>query len=110
MNNYNFINPQFFYLLAIPLVYLIWYFYKKPNITSQIVFSSTESLSNSKTLKIYILSRALSLQNFVFYSFFIFFLPFSCTVREFVRVQIQCSVVFLFLVGEYVDTKVYQQR
>ena len=51
MNNYNFINPEFFYLLAIPLIYLIWYFYKKPNITSQIVFSNTEFLTNSKTLR-----------------------------------------------------------
>ena len=51
MNNYNFINPEFFYLLAIPLIYLVWYFYKKPNITSQIVFSNTEFLTNSKTLR-----------------------------------------------------------
>ena len=51
MNNYNFINPEFFYLLVIPLLYLIWYFYKRPNITSQIVFSSTDSLSNSTTLR-----------------------------------------------------------
>jgi Ca-activated chloride channel family protein len=51
MNNYLFINQEYFYLLAIPIIYLIWYFYKKRNITSQIIFSNTESVSNIKTLK-----------------------------------------------------------
>ena len=51
MNNYLFINQEYFYLLAIPIIYLIWYFYKKRNITSQIIFSNTESISNIRTLK-----------------------------------------------------------
>ena len=51
MNNYTFINHDFFYLLVIPLAYMLWYFYKKINISSQIIFSNTESISNISTLK-----------------------------------------------------------
>ena len=51
MNNYLFINPEYFYLLIIPVVYSIWYFYKRRNINSEILFSNLGSLNKTKTLK-----------------------------------------------------------
>ena len=51
MNNYLFINSEFFYLLIIPFVYLIWYFFKKRNINSEILFSNLGPLNKTKTLK-----------------------------------------------------------
>ncbi|MDC1063163.1 VWA domain-containing protein [Flavobacteriales bacterium] len=52
MNNYNFINPEFLYLLAIPLAYIIWLSLKKRNLSSEIIFSNTQSIKHTKTLKI----------------------------------------------------------
>lgn len=52
MNNYNFINPDFLYLLAIPLAYIIWLSLKKRNLSSEIIFSNTQSIKHTKTLKI----------------------------------------------------------
>ena len=37
MNNYNFINPEFLYLLAIPLAYIIWLSLRKRNLSSEII-------------------------------------------------------------------------
>ena len=51
MNNYLFINPEYFYLLIIPVVYSIWYFFKRWNINSEILFSNLGSLNKTKTLK-----------------------------------------------------------
>tara|TARA_B100001113_G_scaffold128079_1_gene104531 strand:+ start:2588 stop:3577 length:990 start_codon:yes stop_codon:yes gene_type:complete len=51
MNNYLFINSEFFYLLIIPFVYTIWYFFKKKNINSEILFSNLGPLNKTKTLK-----------------------------------------------------------
>lgn len=51
MNNYLFINPQYFYLLIVPVVYSIWYFFKRRNINSEILFSNLGSLNKTKTLK-----------------------------------------------------------
>jgi len=51
MNNYLFINPEYFYLLIIPIVYSIWYFFKRRNINSEILFSNLGSLNKTKTLK-----------------------------------------------------------
>ena len=51
MNNYLFINSEFFYLLIIPFVYTIWYFFKKRNINSEILFSNLGPLNTTKTLK-----------------------------------------------------------
>jgi len=51
MNNYLFINPAYFYLLIIPVVYSIWYFFKRRNINSEILFSNLGSLNKTKTLK-----------------------------------------------------------
>ena len=51
MNNYLFINSEFFYLLIIPFVYTIWYFFKKRNINSEILFSNLGPLNKTKTLK-----------------------------------------------------------
>lgn len=52
MSKYNFINPEFLFLLAIPLVYIIWLFLKKRNLSSEILFSNTQSIKHIKTLKI----------------------------------------------------------
>ena len=52
MNNYNFINPEFLYLLAIPLAYIIWLSLRKRNLSSEIFFSNTQSIKHLKTLKI----------------------------------------------------------
>jgi Ca-activated chloride channel family protein len=52
MNNYNFINPEFLYLLAIPLAYTIWLSLRKRNLSSEIIFSNTQSIKQLKTLKI----------------------------------------------------------
>ena len=51
MNNYLFINQEFFYLLIIPFVYTIWYFFKTKNINSEILFSNLDPLNKTKTLK-----------------------------------------------------------
>ena len=51
MNNYLFINPEYFYLLIIPVVYSFWYFFKRKNINSEILFSNLGSLNKTKTLK-----------------------------------------------------------
>ena len=51
MNNYLFINSEFFYLLIIPFVYTIWYFFKKRNINTEILFSNLGPLNKTKTLK-----------------------------------------------------------
>jgi len=52
MNNYNFINPEFLYLLVIPLSYIIWLSLRKRNLSSEIIFSNTQSINQLKTLKI----------------------------------------------------------
>ena len=52
MNNYNFINPEFLYLLAIPIAYIIWLSLRKRNLSSEILFSNTKSIKHLKTLKI----------------------------------------------------------
>ena len=51
MNNYLFINSEFFYLLIIPFVYTIWDFFKKRNINSEILFSNLGPLNKTRTLK-----------------------------------------------------------
>ena len=51
MNNYTFVNSEFFYLLAIPLAILIWYVIKHKNTSSAILFSNTESINTNPTLK-----------------------------------------------------------
>jgi len=51
MNNYLFINSELFYLLIIPFVYTIWYFFKKRNINSEILFSNLGPLNKTRTLK-----------------------------------------------------------
>jgi Ca-activated chloride channel homolog len=52
MNNYNFINHEFLYLLAIPIAYIIWLSVRKRNLISEIIFSNTQSIKHLKTLKI----------------------------------------------------------
>ena len=52
MNNYNFINHEFLYLLAIPIAYIIWLSLRKRNLSSEILFSNTQAIKHLKTLKI----------------------------------------------------------
>jgi len=51
MSNYTFINPEFFYLLILPLVILVWYAFKHKTTSSTIVFSATDSIRKDPTLK-----------------------------------------------------------
>ena len=51
MSNYTFVNIEFFYLLILPLVVLIWYVLKHKNTSSAILFSNTESINKKPTLK-----------------------------------------------------------
>ena len=51
MNNFIFINKEFFFLLFIPIALLIWYFFKSKKNTSEIVFSDLHSLEKTKTIK-----------------------------------------------------------
>ena len=51
MDNYTFVNNEFFYLLIIPILILIWYALKYKSYPSNILFSETTSVSNIVTLK-----------------------------------------------------------
>ena len=51
MNNYTFVNSEFFYLLIIPIGILIWHILKYKSNTSSILFSDTNSISKTTTLK-----------------------------------------------------------
>ena len=51
MNNFIFINTEFFFLLFIPFALLIWYFFKSKKNSSEIVFSDLHSLEKTKTIK-----------------------------------------------------------
>ena len=51
MSNYTFINPEFFYLLILPLVILVWYAFRHKTTSSAIVFSAADSISKNPTLK-----------------------------------------------------------
>ena len=51
MNNFIFINTEFFFLLLIPIALLIWYFFKNKKNTSEIIFSDLHSLEKTKTIK-----------------------------------------------------------
>lgn len=51
MNNYTFVNSEFFYLLIIPLTILLWYTIKHRKLTSSILFSNTELINTAPTLK-----------------------------------------------------------
>ena len=51
MNNFIFINTEFFFLLFIPIALFIWYFFKSKKNTGEIVFSDLHSLEKTKTIK-----------------------------------------------------------
>ena len=51
MDNYTFVNSEFFYLLIIPIAILIWYALKYKSYSSNILFSETNSISRIITLK-----------------------------------------------------------
>ena len=51
MNNFIFINTEFFFLLLIPIALFIWYFFKSKKNTSEIIFSDLHSLEKIKTIK-----------------------------------------------------------
>ena len=51
MSNYTFVNSEFFYLLILPLVILIWYVKKQKNTSVAILFSNTESINKKATIK-----------------------------------------------------------
>jgi len=51
MNNYLFVNSEFFFLILIPFGLLIWYVFKNKKNTSEIIFSNLDSLQQTKTIK-----------------------------------------------------------
>jgi len=51
MNNFIFINTEFFFLLFIPIALFIWYFFKSKKNTGEIIFSDLHSLEKTKTIK-----------------------------------------------------------
>ena len=51
MNNYTFVNNEFFYLLIVPTAILIWYILKSKTFNSTILFSDTNSINKTRTLK-----------------------------------------------------------
>ena len=50
MNNYIFVNSEFFYLLIVPIAILIWYSLRHKFTSSNLLFSDTDTIKN-KTLK-----------------------------------------------------------
>ena len=51
MANIAFVNPEYFYLLLLVPLFIIWYFFKKQTIQSDILFSDTSDFEQEKTLK-----------------------------------------------------------
>lgn len=51
MTNYTYINSEFFWLLIIPIIILIWYILKHKYISINILFSDTKSISKISTTK-----------------------------------------------------------
>ena len=49
----NFANPEYFYLLLIPLAYSIWFFINNKSVDAKLFFSNISSLKNIKTIKIF---------------------------------------------------------
>tara|TARA_B100000586_G_scaffold263335_1_gene232582 strand:+ start:200 stop:1189 length:990 start_codon:yes stop_codon:yes gene_type:complete len=51
MANIAFVNPEYFYLLLLVPLFIIWYFFKKQTIQSDLLFSDTSDFEQEKTLK-----------------------------------------------------------
>jgi len=51
MANYTFVNSEFFYLMVLPLVLLIWYGLKHKSKSSTILFSGIEAIDTKPTIK-----------------------------------------------------------
>ncbi len=51
MANITFVNPEYFYLLLLVPLFIIWYFFKKQTIQSDLLFSDTTGFEQEKTLK-----------------------------------------------------------
>ena len=51
MANYTFVNSEFFYLLVLPLALLIWHGLKHKSKSSAILFSGTEAIDTTPTIK-----------------------------------------------------------
>ena len=52
MMSNNFVNPEYFYLLIIPLVYSIWFFIKNKSVDAKIIFSDISAINKEKTTKV----------------------------------------------------------
>jgi Ca-activated chloride channel family protein len=50
----NFVNPEYFYLLIIPLVYSIWFFIKNKSVDAKIIFSDISAINKEKTTKVFL--------------------------------------------------------
>jgi len=51
MANITFVNPEYFYLLLLVPLFIIWYFFKRKTIQSNLLFSDTSDFEQEKTLK-----------------------------------------------------------
>ena len=51
MNNYTFVNSEYFYLAIIPIFICIWYFFKNKENFGTIVYSDIDLVNYKKTLK-----------------------------------------------------------
>jgi len=51
MANIAFVNPEYFYFLLLIPLFIIWYFFKKQTIQSDILFPDTRDFEQEKTLK-----------------------------------------------------------
>jgi len=54
MMSNNFVNPEYFYLLIIPLVYSIWFFIKNKSVDAKIIFSDISAINKEKTTKVFL--------------------------------------------------------
>ena len=51
MANITFVNPEYFCLLLLVPLFIIWYFFKRKTIQSNLLFSDTSDFEQEKTLK-----------------------------------------------------------
>ena len=51
LNNISFNNPELFFLLILPLVHALWYFFSKNNIENVLIFSNITFFRSEKSIK-----------------------------------------------------------
>ena len=51
MTDISFVNPEYFWLLLLIPIIIVWYFLQRKKIQSRILFSDTSNISSNKTIK-----------------------------------------------------------